>query len=249
MDKALRGKVYEFLKIEFAYLLRKNAKKGYKLKDFNIQPFTLIALAGAYFSKPSSENMAKALVYPRAFGTSINTTFGNKLQKMCMKVLGAKAASAAGMDLEFEDKISGVNVMAQLKAGPNTINSKDVSPMIEEFKKTYRLLRTNGVGDKMPIFAVCILYGSISEVSSSYRNISKEAIGSQLDIPIYIGQDFWYRLTGIESFYSELIEVFFELFKKENYAKYLNVSVKSLARELEQKYFTNGIIDPSKFIG
>jgi hypothetical protein len=45
--------------------------------------------------------MAKALVYPRALGTSMNTNFGDLMQRLCVSILDASASSTQGMDLAY----------------------------------------------------------------------------------------------------------------------------------------------------
>ena len=48
-----------------------------KLKDFNINPFLVNYLAAFLCGDTTPKSLAKALVYPRILGTSINTTINN----------------------------------------------------------------------------------------------------------------------------------------------------------------------------
>ena len=246
MEEALEQQIKNFLKEEFVKPIRKKIEKGIKLKDFNINPFISISVSSGMCGCVSGENIAKALLYPRVFGTSISTTFGDKMQKLCTNYLGAVASGINGMDIEFEDKKEPQRVVAQLKAGPNTINSGDVSPIVEDMKAASRLLRQNRT-QVMPIFAVCISYGEITQISSHYKNISKEEVGSQTNIPVYIGKDFWFRLTGNENFYSELLTLFIEAFEEEDCSGLFQTNLESLAREIEEKYFVNGVFDINLF--
>lgn len=87
--------------------------------------------------------VAKALFYPRVLSTSINTIFGNQIQNMLVELEIANGSMIKGMDIEFIDKIDGRKKWCQLKAGPNTINSEDIKPLIAKFTKTINLARTN----------------------------------------------------------------------------------------------------------
>lgn len=54
---------------------------GLTLKSFNINPFIINYLAAFLCGNTKPESLAKALVYPRVLGTSINTSFGQNIQK------------------------------------------------------------------------------------------------------------------------------------------------------------------------
>lgn len=246
MDIKLEQQIKDFLKNEFVDPIRKKLGKGLKLKEFNINPFISVSLSNGMYGVLSSENIAKSLLYPRVFGTSINTTFGDKMQKLCTNYLGAEASGVAGMDIEFIDKIDNKKVIAQLKAGPNTINSGDVELIIKYMRSANRLLTQNRV-QEIPTFAVCVAYGSLSNISSHYKNIAKENVGAQPNIPIYIGKDFWHRLTGNENFYNELLVLFIDAFKEEDCSEVFRNNLISLGNEIESKYFANGYFDSNSF--
>ncbi|MEK7076168.1 MAG: PmeII family type II restriction endonuclease [Patescibacteria group bacterium] len=244
MNSALREKIYTFFEREFADLLQGKIDSGYNLADFNIHPFNLVALASGVFGEANSKNMAKALIYPRALGTSIVTSFGNKMQKLCVSLLEAEPSGVPGMDFHFTDKVDGGKVFMQLKAGPNNINSGDVEPILEEMRSAYRLLKTNMAGKKMPKFAMGIVYGTIEQISGSYKAIQNSSVGAQDNVPIFIGKDLWHRITGDTDFYFSLIDIFIELFEGENYSKSLDRAINNLAKEIQDKYFVQGKFNP-----
>lgn len=246
MDPLLKESLKKFFEEEFASLIVKKLQEGHSLRKFRVNPFILTALSSGVFGEQSSINMAKALLYPRVFGTSISTTFGDKMQKLCVKFLGASASGTPGMDIEFDDKTEGQRITMQLKAGPNTINSGDVKPILEDMNKAYRLLQQNRIST-MPTFAIGITYGSMMEISGHYKKLQASPVGAQQNVKIYIGQDFWHRLTGVPTFYNEMIAIFVDLFEKEDYSILLNEDLSCLAEEIEVKYFSNGKIDMSKF--
>ena len=54
-----------------------------QLSSFNINPFLINYLAA--YSEPVA--FAKALVYPRILGTSLNTSFGQNIQELILSLL------------------------------------------------------------------------------------------------------------------------------------------------------------------
>jgi hypothetical protein len=130
-----------------------------KLKSYNINPivakYLSIVVDGAY----TPEGIAKALYYPRVLGTSINTSFGTRIQDMFVELGIASGSMIKGMDIEFIDKIDGRKKWCQLKSGPNTINSEDVNPLIKKFTDTINLARTNKAfaGISSCIVFLCLL--------------------------------------------------------------------------------------------
>ncbi len=175
-------------------------KKHSKLKSYNINPIVVKYLSQLLDSEYTPEGVAKALFLPRVLGTSINTSFGTRIQKMFIDLDLADGSMIKGMDIEFIDKVDNRKKWCQLKSGPNTINSEDVKPLIQKFTKTINLARTNSAFSKCrnTDFIVGVLYGKASELSSHYLTIDQAH-------PVYIGRDFWHRITGIPDFYENLV--------------------------------------------
>lgn len=195
-----------FFKEKVAKNHKKNTEKLADLKQFDINPFLQKYLANFAFGNDTPENLAKVLLYPRILGTSINTTFGTQLQYFCNEVLESFASTTSGIDIEFNDAIDGRHKYCQIKSGPNTINHDDVTTIKNHFIAIKNLARTNHMKDFNPMTdcIVGIFYGSPTDMSVSYKNIDKE-------YPVFIGKEFWHRLTGDENFYFELIDVFAEV--------------------------------------
>lgn len=205
----------------------KNTKKLKKKKEFIINPFLINYLANFAFGDTSKESIAKALVYPRVLGTSINTTFGGQIQAFCCEVLSGFASTTSGIDIEFVDALDGRRKYCQIKAGPNTINSKDIPSIIRDFKSVRNLARTNRLqnfnADTDCI--VGVLYGNKENLSSSYKTINEE-------YPVIIGQEFWHRLTGDESFYNELIDSFVSVADEVDSTDLINEVIQELSEQL-----------------
>ena len=157
-----------------------------KLKSYNINPIVVKYLSKVLENNYSAEGIAKALYYPRVLGTSINTSFGTRIQNMFVELEMANGSLIKGMDIEFVDKVDQRKKWCQLKSGPNTINSEDVKPLIRKFTSTISLARTNLAfkGISNSDFIVGVLYGEASDLSMHYKAIDKTH-------PVIIGKD-WF---------------------------------------------------------
>jgi len=170
-----------------------------KLKSYNINPIVVEYLSKVLDDRYSAEGVAKALYYPRVLGTSINTSFGTRIQNMFVDLEIGSGSLIKGMDIEFTDKKDGRKKWCQLKSGPNIINSEDVKPLIRKFTDTIRLAKTNNAHLSNTDFVVGVLYGEPSELSMHYKLIDKTH-------PVFIGKEFWYRITGFINFYPKLVK-------------------------------------------
>lgn len=233
MDNSKKSEILKKANTLFLeYIAEKHAEKIsnlYSIEEFNYNPFMVGYLSGFLPGRNKSEKIAKALLYPRVLGTSITTTFGNFAQKFCREVLGGTASVTSGIDIEFVDFVDDRKKYCQIKAGPNTINSKDVTTVRDEFKAIKNLARTNGLDLRSTDMVVGVLYGSEMDLNSSYRAIEN-------DYPIFVGQEFWFRLTGDQEFYSDLIKTLAETAKSLRGFEKLEEAVRSLAVDIEQNY-------------
>lgn len=166
-----------------------------KLKSYNINPIVVKYLSKVLENNYTAIGVAKALFYPRVLGTSINTSFGTRIQNMFVDLKIAEGSLIKGMDIEFIDKIDNRRKWCQLKSGPNTINSEDVKPLIKKFTDTINLARTNKAFKNInnTDFMVGVLYGEVDELSMHYKVIDKTH-------PVIIGKEFWHRVTGFPDF-------------------------------------------------
>lgn len=219
-----------FFKDRIAKKHKENTIKLSSLDKFNINPFTYKYLAQFAFGDSSPESMAKTLVYPRVLGTSISTTFGTQLQYFCNEVLSSYASTTSGIDIEFVDAVDGRRKYCQVKAGPTTINHDDVETIRNHFKSIRNLARTNhldlGYGDCV----VGVFYGTTSSLSQSYKRLSEE-------FPVYVGAEFWYRLTGDHDFYYDLIDAFAEVAAEMDSSTALDEVIKQLAQEIGRQAY------------
>ena len=207
-----------------------NTEKLQNISEFNVNPFLCKYLAQFAFGDSSPESMDKALIYPRALGTSITTSFGTNMQYFCNDVLYSFASTTPGIDIEFVDSTDNIKKYCQVKAGPNTINKDDVPIIKDHFRSAINLARTNGMRLANADCIVGVLYGESSDLSSHYRKINE-------DYPVVVGQEFWLRLTGDPDFYNDLIEAFAEVADEMDSSELLARTVDRLAeyfRRLEE---------------
>lgn len=176
-----------------------------------------------------SESIARVLVLPRILGSSINTSFGMKIQSLISSLFQGLGSTTQGIDIEFIDAIDGRKKYCQLKAGPNTINHDDVTTIINHFNGVRTLARTNNLNVGINDMIVGVVYGEADELSSHYRKIGNS-------YPVIIGKDFWHRLTGKVDFYFELINAIGEVALEVDASKVVEQTIKTLAVEIEEKY-------------
>lgn len=227
-EKELIKKIVEYFDVYiFRNHIQASLNANSKLKSYKINPIVVKFLSKALVGNYSPEGVAKALFYPRVLGTSITTIFGTRIQNMFVELGIANGSLISGMDIEFIDKTDGRKKWCQLKSGPNTINSEDVSPLKTKFTKTINLARTNSAfnGISNSDFIVGVLYGENGQLSMHYKKIDKT-------YPVYIGKEFWHRLTGFPDFYYGLVQELHLLIDRTDTKDFLNEGCKILEIEI-----------------
>ena len=204
-------------------------KRASKLSEYNVNPLLFKYLANFLTGNDDSESIARALVLPRILGSSINTSFGMKIQSLISSLFEGLGSTTQGIDIEFIDAIDGRKKYCQLKAGPNTINHDDVTTIVNHFNGVRTLARTNNLNVGINDLIVGVVYGEETELSSHYKRIG-------ITYPVIIGKDFWHRLTGKDDFYFELIDAIGEVALEVDGSKVVEQTIKTLALEIEEKY-------------
>lgn len=205
-------------------------KRASKLSEYNVNPFLFKYLANFLTGNDNAESIAKALVLPRILGSSINTSFGMKVQKLIGQLFQGLGSTTSGIDIEFIDGIDGRRKYCQLKAGPNTINHDDVTTVINHFNGVRNLARTNNLNVGINDMIVGVIYGEETELSSHYKRISQ-------CYPVIIGKEFWYRLTGKENFYLDLIDAIGDVALEVDGSHIVEQTISNLEIEIQAKYF------------
>lgn len=206
--------------------------KKLKLKDFNVNPFLIHYLASFLCGDTSAESLAKALIYPRILGTSINTSFGQNIQTFIsgLEEVTGCASGIEGIDIEFIDAIDHRRKYCQCKAGPQTINKDDVATILGHFKYLLNKSRLDKMNLHVDDLIVGVLYGEKSRLSANYKMIDSH-------YPVFCGAEFWERLTGDPCFYYRLSKAFGEVVEEEGIddSEYINNKIDEIAKEIEDK--------------
>ena len=202
------------------------------LKDFNINPFLINYLAAFLCGNTESESLAKALVYPRVLGTSINPSFGSNIQFFItgLKEITSSGSAVPGIDIEFRDAIDGRRKYCQCKAGPQTINRDDIDTILGHFRTFKGIARQNRLRVADDDLIVGVLYGEPRNLSANYKTINTT-------YPVYCGAEFWEHLTGDRLFYHRLTKAFGEVVEEEHIdgSALIAMKIESIAREIEDK--------------
>ncbi len=197
-----------------------------KLKSYKINPIIVKYLSKILEDNFSPVGIAKALYYPRILGTSINTSFGTRIQNMFVELHLADGSLIKGMDIEFIDKIDGRKKWCQLKSGPNTINSEDVKPLIRKFTTVTNLARTNSINLNNSDLILGVLYGEEDQLSQHYRKINEQ-------FPVIVGSEFWHRITGYPNFYEKLVTNLDSMILNMHTEDFFKKGYMALAKEIE----------------
>jgi len=213
----------------------RNVKKLTKLASFDYNPFLLEYLANFLTGNGDPKSMAKTLIYPRVLGTSINTSFGTHMQRFCSTALSGFGSVVPGIDIEFTDHVDKRKKYCQTKLGTQTINFDDIETIRNHFQKVINLARTNSLDVRVNDLVVGVFYGTKEQLSSMYTNVMK-------DYTVYVGEEFWYRLTGDEKFYIELIDTFGEVAKDTDGKDLLEEVINELAEDIQKKYMDKGLL-------
>lgn len=172
-------------------------------KQFDINPFLAPYLSAFLTGKVSRNGISTALVLTRALGSSINTSFGTNMQDFISQDLKSAFASVtAGIDVEFTDQIDGIKRYAQVKLGPNTINKDDVATLHNHFSTIRNQARLHKTPLDVNQLVIGVLQGTSDQLNGHYKSLEND-----YHYPVFVGQDFWHRLTGDKYFYEKLIAV------------------------------------------
>lgn len=206
---------------------KENVNKLKKSKEFSINPFLHPYLANFVYGDISPTSLAKALILPRMMSSSITTTFGKKMQDFIVNnIEHAKGSGIAGIDIEFTDQTnsSAKTLYCQVKAGPNTINSGDVELISKKFVQLRNKARLDALDISSDSMIVGILYGERRNLSGNYL-----AIENEHGYGVFIGKDFWEKLTGDEKFYEKMSDKLHSISCDLNESVYVQEIIKELS--------------------
>ncbi|MCL1878087.1 MAG: restriction endonuclease [Defluviitaleaceae bacterium] len=208
----------------------KNTKKLSSLDEIKLNPFLWSYLANYYLGDSSYKSLATVAVLPRVLGTSITTTFGTQMQNFISTVLDSSFGSAVtGIDIEYIDAIDGRRKYCQVKSGPQALNKDDITTIKNHFRAVKNLARTNNLPIRQNDLVFAMIYGDPKEFNTFVKQLAK-------DYEVYIGEEFWYRLTGDKNFYFDLAKAMAEVAETVDSKELVKDTIEKLAVDIEKKY-------------
>jgi len=208
----------------------KNTKKLSTLDEIKINPFLWPYLANYYLGDSSYKSLATVAILPRVLGTSITTTFGTKMQSFISDVLDSSFGSTtSGIDIEYIDAVDGRKKYCQIKSGPQALNKDDITTIKNHFRAVKNLARTNNLDVRHSDLVFAMLYGERNEFNSFVKILAEE-------YEVYIGEEFWYRLTGDRDFYFDLSKAMAEVAETVDSKELVRETIERLAKDIEEKY-------------
>jgi hypothetical protein len=182
------AKAQSWMKEEIVPAHIKNTKKLSTLDEIKVNPFLWHYLSNYYLGNSNYKSLASVLVLPRVLGTSITTSFGQKMQSFISTVLESTVGSAvSGIDIEFMDAFDGRKKYCQVKSGPQALNRPDITTIKDHFRAVINLARTNNLPIQHNDLVFAMIYGEPEECNAFVRELAK-------DYEVCIGKDFWHRL-------------------------------------------------------
>lgn len=235
MDEKRKKAIIESGKEYFRTIIIPNHLKNLRklhLSSFNVNPFLINYLASFLCGNTEPVSLAKALIYPRILGTSLNTSFGQNVQVFIsqLKDVVGGASGINGIDIEFIDAIDGRRKYCQCKAGPQTINKDDISTVLGHFKYLMNKSRLDRMNLQFEDLLVGVLYGEKENLSAFYKAIDTH-------YPVLCGTEFWEHLTGDNRFYHQLAKAFGEVVEEDGIDGSVLIleKVNEIANEIKDK--------------
>ena len=206
---------------------KKNIRGLSAANQFDINPFLAPYVSVALTGSISAEGIARGLVLGRSMVTSLNTSFGTNFQNFLPQLMKSVLGSATtGIDIEFDDCVDGMHKWAQIKAGPNTINSGDVAGIHEEFQKIKRKARKDGLKITDSQLIIGIFYGDERDINGFYKDLRDKH-----NYPILTGNDLWEHITGEKGLQDRFIEACGNAAKSAEVQELLEDVIKRLAQD------------------
>jgi hypothetical protein len=196
-----------------------------KLTEYKLNPFTEEYIARLTHGDNSAGSAASSLLIFKV-QQSLATTLGTKLQEFCSSELDCPGSMTSGLDMDFWDFVDERERFSQVKLGPATINDEDVDPMREKFTAAMRRARRNNLRVSADDFVIGVMYGKASQLNPPYRRLERA-------FPIFVGQDFWTRVTGDASFYTEFSRAIMQLGRELANHELFSSAVAELTAEIE----------------
>ena len=152
------------------------------------------------------------------------------MQKLITSVLdNADGSAVSGIDIEYIDAIDGRKKYCQVKSGPQALNKDDITTIENHFRALKNLARTNNLPIQQNDLVFAMIYGEPEECNAFVRKLAE-------NYEVYIGKEFWYRLTGDENFYFDLSKAMAEDAETFDSKELVKETIEKLAKDIENNY-------------
>jgi hypothetical protein len=152
------------------------------------------------------------------------------------QVSGGKKSSAEGIDLEFDR--DGVRFLVSVKSGPNWGNSSQQKKQAENLQKAAAVVKqSRSTISVETVLGIC--YGR-----------TRTSVHKRYGYTKYVGQCFWYLLSGSETLYTDIVVPIGHRAKKHNddfLAEKARV-INEFTQDFMRDFCTNGVIDWQKLV-
>ena len=203
-----------------------HTKKIESLKNLNLEK--ILKRKNPYLFKAKNVNRADKIVgsiVDAYVSSSEEGIFGDWLEGLAIYIntlaYDGRKSGIEGIDLEFSK--NDIRYIVSIKSGPNWANSTQIKKLKDYFTKAKKVLRTSNSGIQVqPVLGIC--YG---------RNKNHD----QGIYDRYIGQDFWYFISGDKDLYKKVIDPIGYKAKEKNeeykiqYDKKINLFVNKFSSE------------------
>ena len=197
-----------------------------KGENHNINPYLVAYKSAALTGAKSAEGIAEALITLSWLGQGLSTSFGMLFQTHLTNILqDVFGSTTSGIDVEFIDHFDERKKYAQIKLGPDTINSDDVVTIDNHFRAIKRLGKMNNLALQNNDLVIGVIYGSHSQLNSSYTALK------DLNYELYVGDEFFEHVTGVPDLGSQLIEAAVRASKSVNVNSLLEKAIDTLSKD------------------
>lgn len=248
MSKLTQEELQQFIADKVVKLF--NEKRINKLNELTLN--YILKRKNPYLFKAKNIQTSEELVkyFLDAFLSSQEETiFGNLMEELaifvCQKIFGGHKAEKGkfkSVDLIFNRDSK--TYIVGIKSGVYWGNKDQVSEMKNNFKKAKRILKSEGVKNKIVAVNGC-MYGKDNKPHKvNPRDIDKSYYK-------YCGQEFWELVTGDKEFYQKIIIPLDKEAKKrdEDFKKSYVAKVNEMTKQFSDEYLgNNGQINWKKVI-
>lgn len=166
------------------------------------------------------------------------TLFGTYLEQLAIYISGivydGKKSSAEGIDLELSK--DNVYYIVTIKSGPNWANNSQLNKMLDNFRKTRRILGTNSISKVIVAVNGCCYGKDNSPQKEEYLKLC--------------GQRFWEFISGDTELYQKIIVPLGEESKErdDEFKEAYSTIINRLTKEFLDNYSIEGKIDWEKIL-